>query len=161
MGLVADTLTVKTHTIGTHLTEMTRTITFMTGWYLGIVFDEYLIFAKPEAAGDWLGYSYTIMAEAVVDVWGQRVFTTGVMEDFAKGSNLIMARSESSKGASYMVRKGRGLSMSCSAKCSVSTRKELRRKILSLAEIDLNVTIHTYIHTLLLPPQLGFSGTII
>ena len=51
-----------------------------------------------------------------------------------------MARSESSKGASYMVRKERGLSKSCSAKCSVSTRKQLRRRILSLAEIDLNVT---------------------
>lgn len=88
-GLVTDTLTAKTHTIGTHLTEMTRTITFMTGWYLGIVFDEYLIFPKPEAAGDWLGYSYTIMAEAVVDVWGQRVFTTGVMQDFAKGSKTF------------------------------------------------------------------------
>ena len=61
-----------------------------------------------------------------------------------------MARSESSKGASYMVRKGRGLSTSCSAKCSVSTCKELRRKILSLAEIDLNVLIHTYIHTYIL-----------
>lgn len=86
---MADTLTVKTHTIGTHLTEMTRTITFMTGWYLGIVFDEYLIFPKPEAVRDWLGYSYTIMAEAVVDVWGQRVFTTGVMQDFAKGSKTF------------------------------------------------------------------------
>ena len=62
-----------------------------------------------------------------------------------------MARSESSKGASYMVRKERRLSMSCSAKCSVSTRKELRGKILSLAEIDLNVTIHTYILYCYLP----------
>ena len=62
-----------------------------------------------------------------------------------------MARSERSKGASYMVRKERGLSTSCSAKCSVSTRKELRRKILSLAEIDLNVTIHTYILYCYLP----------
>ena len=88
-GLVADALTVKTHMIGTHLTEMTRTNTFMTGWYLGIVFDEYLIFPKPEEAGDRLGYSYTIMVEAVVDVWGQRVFATGVMQDFAKGSETF------------------------------------------------------------------------
>ena len=50
-----------------------------------------------------------------------------------------------------MVRKERGLLMSCSAKCSVSTRKELRGRILSLAEIDLNVTIHTYILYCYLP----------
>ena len=50
-----------------------------------------------------------------------------------------------------MVRKERRLSMSCSAKCSVLTRKELRGKILSLAEIDLNVTIHTYILYCYLP----------
>ena len=88
-GLMADTLTVKTHTIGTHLTEMTRTIKFMTGWYLGVVFDEYLIFPKLEEAGDRLEYSYTIMVEAVLDVWGQRVFAIGVMQDFAKGSETF------------------------------------------------------------------------
>ena len=86
---MADTLTVKTHTIGTHLTEMTRTIKFMTGWYLGVVFDEYLIFPKLEEAGDRLEYSYTIMVEAVLDVWGQRVFAKGVMQDFAKGSETF------------------------------------------------------------------------
>ena len=79
----------------------------MTGWYLGVVFDEYLIFPKLEEAGDRLEYSYTIMVEAVLDVWRARP--------------LIMARSESSKEASYMVRKERGLSTSCSAKCCVNS----------------------------------------
>ena len=53
----------------------------------------------------------------------------------------MIARLESSKGASYIVRKDRGLWTSWSAKCSVSTCKELSRRNFSLAEIDLKVAI--------------------
>lgn len=53
----------------------------------------------------------------------------------------MISRSERSKGASYVVRKDRGLLTSWSAKCSVSTCKELSRRNFSLAKIDLKVMI--------------------
>ena len=77
-GLVAETLTVKTHTIGTHVTKTTRTITLTTGWNLGIMCDKDLIFPKPEEAGDQFRDSDTIMVEANVDIRCQRMFTMAV-----------------------------------------------------------------------------------
>ena len=76
---MAETLTVKTHTIGTHVTKTTRTITLTTGWNLGIMFDKDLIFPKPEEAGDRLRNPDSIVAEAVVNIRCQGMFTSAVM----------------------------------------------------------------------------------
>ena len=49
-GLMAETLTIKAHTIRAHVTKMTGTITFTTCWDLRIMFKKDLKFTK---TGSW------------------------------------------------------------------------------------------------------------
>ena len=51
-GLVAETLTIKAHTIRTHVTKMIGTITLTTRRDLRIMFNKDLKFIKTEEAGD-------------------------------------------------------------------------------------------------------------
>ena len=76
---MAETLTIKAHTIRTHITKMTRTVTFTTRWDLSIMFNKDLKFPKPEEAGDRLRDPDPIVAEAVVNIRRQGMFTSAVM----------------------------------------------------------------------------------
>ena len=78
-GLMAETLTIKAHTIRTHVTKMTGTITFTTCWDLRIMFKKDLKFTKTEEAGDWFRDPDPIVTEAVVNIWSQGMFTPTVM----------------------------------------------------------------------------------
>ena len=78
-GLVAETLTIKTHTIRTRITKMTGTITLTTRGNLSIMFHENLKFPKPEEAGDRLRNPDSIVAEAVVNIRSQGVFSPAIM----------------------------------------------------------------------------------
>ena len=79
MGLMAETLTIKAHTIRTHVTKMTGTITFTTRWDLRIMFNKDLKFTKTEEAGDWFRDPDPIVTKAVVNIWSQGMFTPTVM----------------------------------------------------------------------------------
>ena len=70
-GLVAETLTIKTDTVGTNITEVTRTITFTTCRDLTTMLYKHLELTKPEEAGDRFRNSYTVMSETIIDVRGQ------------------------------------------------------------------------------------------
>ena len=78
-GLVAEALTIKAHTIWTHITKMTGTITLTTRGDLSIMFHENLKFPKPEEAGDRLRNPDSIVAETVVNIRRQGVFTPAVV----------------------------------------------------------------------------------
>ena len=78
-GLVAETLTIKTDTVGTNITEVTGTITLTTRRYLTTMLYKHLELTKPEEAGDRFRNAYTIMSKAIVDIWGQRMLAPTIV----------------------------------------------------------------------------------
>ena len=82
-GLVAETLTIKTDTVGTNITEVTRTITFTTCRDLTTMLYKHLELTKPEEAGDRFRNPYAIMPKTIVDIWGQRMLAPTVVQNFA------------------------------------------------------------------------------
>ena len=76
---MAETLTIKAHTIRTRVTKMTGTITLTTRRDLRIMFNKDLKFTKTEEAGDRFRDPDPIVTEAVVNIWSQEMFTPTVM----------------------------------------------------------------------------------
>ena len=82
-GLVAETLTIKTNTVGTDITKVTGTITFTTRRNLTTMLYKHLELTKPEEAGDRFRNPYAVMSETIVDIWGQRMLAPTVVQNFA------------------------------------------------------------------------------
>ena len=83
MGLMAETLTIKTHTVRTNITKVTGTITLTTRRDLRTMFYKHLKVTKPEEAGDRFRNPDPVMTEAIINIGSQRMLTPTVMEDFA------------------------------------------------------------------------------
>ena len=80
---MAETLTIKTHTVRTSITKVTGTITLTTRRDLATMFYKHLKLTKPEEAGDRFGNPDALMPEAIINIWGQRMLATTIMKDFA------------------------------------------------------------------------------
>ena len=80
---MAETLTIKTHTVRTNITKVTRMITLTTRRDLRTMFYKHLKVTKPEEAGDRFGNPDPVMTEAIINIGSQRMLTPTVMEDFA------------------------------------------------------------------------------
>ena len=73
------------HTIRTHVTKMTGTITLTTRRDLRIMFNKDLKFTKTEEAGDRFRDPDPIVTEAVVNIWSQEMFTNVGLHSMARG----------------------------------------------------------------------------
>ena len=82
MGLVAETLTIKAHTIRTNTTKVTGTITLTTSRDFRTMFYKDLKFTKTEEAGDRFQDPDPVVAEAIINIWSQRMFAVTVMKHF-------------------------------------------------------------------------------
>ena len=82
-GLVAETLTIKAHTVRTNITKVTGTITLTTRRDLRTMFYKDLKLTKTEEAGDWFRNPDAVMTETIINIWGQRMLAPTVMKDFA------------------------------------------------------------------------------
>ena len=80
---MAETLTIKAHTVRTNITKVTGTITLTTRRDLRTMFYKDLKLTKTEEAGDWFRNPDAVMTETIINIWGQRMLAPTVMKDFA------------------------------------------------------------------------------
>ena len=73
MGLVAETLTIETHTVRTNITKVTGTITLTTCRDLTTMFYKHLKLTKPEEAGDRFRNPSAVMPETIINIWAQKM----------------------------------------------------------------------------------------
>ena len=70
---MAETLTIKTHTVRTDITKVTWTITFTTCRDLTTMFYKHLKLTKPEEAGDRFRNPSAVMPETIINIWAQKM----------------------------------------------------------------------------------------
>ena len=80
---MAETLTIKTCTVRTNITKVTRMITLTTRRDLTTMLYKHLKLTKSEEAGDRFRNPYAVMPETIVDIWGQRMLAPAVVQYFA------------------------------------------------------------------------------